>query len=80
VEVQEDTVRVQVSDTGPGVASADIARIFEPYSRVGNEGVRGTGLGLAIASMLVEQMGSQLFIESTLGDGSTFWFDLAAST
>ena len=80
VEVQEGAVRVQVSDTGPGVASADIARIFEPYSRVGNEGVRGTGLGLAIASMLVGQMGSQLFIESTLGDGSTFWFDLVVST
>ena len=80
VQPDGDTVRVEVSDTGPGIASADIARIFEPYSRVGNEEVRGTGLGLAIASMLVNQMDSELFIESTLGDGSTFWFDLAITT
>jgi signal transduction histidine kinase len=65
-----------VSDTGPGIEQADQARIFEPYARLESGSIRGTGLGLAISSMLVERMGSTIQVESVLGEGSSFCFEL----
>ncbi|MBC7368862.1 MAG: response regulator, partial [Undibacterium sp.] len=72
-------LRFSVSDTGPGIAAADLERIFEPFTQVGESArsATGTGLGLAISRSLVEHLGGQLPVESRLGWGSRFWFDLA---
>jgi signal transduction histidine kinase len=67
--------QVSVRDTGPGIAEADQARIFEEFQQVDPTSTRkkgGTGLGLAIAKRIVEMHGGALTVESTLGAGSTF--------
>jgi phosphoserine phosphatase RsbU/P len=64
---------IRVSDTGPGIADAEIAAIFEPYYRSeGTAQLPGVGLGLAISRALVEQMGGRLEVDSEVGVGSTF--------
>ncbi len=74
-----DTIRFSVSDTGPGIAAVDMARLFEPFTPVArqNTSATGTGLGLAISRSLVEKMAGQLHVESTVGWGSRFWFEVA---
>jgi PAS domain S-box-containing protein len=71
-------IRFQVEDTGIGIPSEHLEKIFLPFEQVGDSSRRaeGTGLGLAITQKIVELMGSQLFVESTPGVGSKFWFDL----
>lgn len=69
------TVGFHVSDTGIGIASGKIHKIFDSFSQAGIEITRkygGTGLGLAITKKLVEMQGGQIQVESTLGKGSTF--------
>ena len=70
------TVRVQ--DTGIGIAAADYAKLFKPFERLSpnHKGVRGTGLGLSISRELVEQLGGCLTVDSMLGFGSVFEFDV----
>lgn len=70
-----DQVRIQVSDTGHGIAKEDFAQLFEPFKRLGAEhsGVEGTGIGLSITHQLVAIMGGHIGVESTVGAGSTFW-------
>jgi PAS domain S-box-containing protein len=74
---ERDTVRFSVSDTGPGIAEADLARLFEPFTQVAKQtaSATGTGLGLAISRSLVERMGGQLHLETKAGWGSRFWFE-----
>jgi signal transduction histidine kinase len=70
---------VSVRDTGPGISSADQHRIFEEFQQVDSSSTRrkgGTGLGLAIAKRIIEMHGGRLWVESALGEGSTFWFTL----
>ncbi|WP_437840568.1 hybrid sensor histidine kinase/response regulator [Sorangium sp. So ce1153] len=64
----------RVEDTGPGIAPADLARIFEPFEQAGDERARveGAGLGLAITRRIVDQMGGRIDVESAPGEGSTF--------
>ena len=72
-------VRFSVSDTGPGIAPEDLARIFEPFTQVGQaagSAASGTGLGLAISRSLVDRMGGELHVESKPSWGSRFWFEL----
>ncbi|TAF36114.1 MAG: response regulator [Oscillatoriales cyanobacterium] len=71
-------IRFQVEDTGIGIAADELPKIFAPFEQVGNtrRHTEGTGLGLAISRQLVEIMGSELKVESTLGRGSIFWFEL----
>lgn len=71
-------LRFMVKDTGIGIPTADIERIFSLFVRVKNERFKsmGLGLGLTISSKLVELMGSKLNVTSQPGKGSTFWFDL----
>jgi signal transduction histidine kinase len=65
--------QIRVTDTGPGIAPADTAAIFEPYYRSeGTAQLPGVGLGLAISHALVQQMGGRLEVESDLGVGSSF--------
>jgi signal transduction histidine kinase len=64
---------VRVADSGPGIARAEQAAIFQPYYRSeGTASAPGVGLGLAISRALVEQMGGELDLESEPGAGSTF--------
>jgi PAS domain S-box-containing protein len=72
-------VRIRVSDEGPGIAPEHIARLFTPFDRLGAEasGVEGTGLGLVLSRQFVEAMGGVIGVESRVGEGSTFWFDIA---
>jgi len=73
-------VRVSVADTGPGIAPADQARIFEEFQQAaaGKEQGEGTGLGLALSKRLVELHGGRIWVESEPGKGSTFVFTLPA--
>ncbi|PJG59769.1 hybrid sensor histidine kinase/response regulator [Aeromonas cavernicola] len=76
---QQDTLRVSVKDTGIGIAVSDQALLFTPFSQVDNSTTRrfaGTGLGLAISQRLVQMMGGDIYLESELGKGSCFWFEL----
>ncbi len=73
------TFTVAVRDTGPGIADADQAKIFEEFQQADNSSTRqkgGTGLGLAIAKRIIEMHGGRLWVESSLGQGSTFSFTL----
>ncbi|MCW6052346.1 AAA family ATPase [Lyngbya sp. CCAP 1446/10] len=71
-------IRFQVEDTGIGIAADELPKIFAPFEQVGNSPrhTEGTGLGLAISHQLVEIMGGELKVESTLGRGSIFSFEL----
>ena len=68
-----------MSDTGPGIPAEHQARIFEQFQQVDNSNTRakgGTGLGLAIAKQIVEMHGGRIWVESTVGQGSTFQMEL----
>lgn len=70
-------VRAEVHDTGAGIASEDLPKLFKPFSQLeGSERKGGTGLGLNIVKLLVEAHGGVVGVESTPGEGSCFWFTL----
>lgn len=78
VGYQEGRIRFQVEDTGIGMAPEQLEEIFLPFQQVGdcNRKAEGTGLGLAITRQLVQLMGGEIQVKSTLGKGSIFFFDL----
>jgi signal transduction histidine kinase len=70
---------VAVSDSGPGISAADQARIFDEFQQADSSSTRtkgGTGLGLSIAKRIVEMHHGRIWVESTPGKGSTFFFTL----
>ena len=73
------TMQIGVADTGPGIAPEHLGRLFTPFDRLGAEfsEVEGAGIGLALSKRLVELMGGSLTVESTVGEGSTFFVELA---
>jgi PAS domain S-box-containing protein len=72
-------LRINIHDTGPGIPSEKIHRLFSPFDRLDAEqtGVEGTGLGLTLSKRLVEAMGGLVGVESIPGEGSTFWVEFA---
>ena len=74
-EVQDNQVRVNVIDTGKGVAEEDQSRIFERFVKV-DDFVPGTGLGLSVVESHIKNLGGSVGVESSLGVGSNFWFVL----
>ncbi|MEC1716358.1 hybrid sensor histidine kinase/response regulator [Schinkia azotoformans] len=71
---------ISIRDTGRGIASADINKVFHAFERVGdsNTEYQSVGLGLSITKQLVELQGGQIWARSTIGEGSTFSFSLPA--
>ena len=80
MESQRDEVTVRVADNGPGIPSEDIPRIFDRFYKADvsrNTEKGGTGLGLAISRRILQLHNSELFVESELGVGTTFYFTLS---
>ncbi|MDO8770346.1 MAG: ATP-binding protein [Burkholderiaceae bacterium] len=71
-------IRFEVQDTGVGIAANQLELIFKPFEQAGDlqRRVGGTGLGLAISRQFLTLMGSDVRVESRVGEGSTFWFEL----
>jgi CheY-like chemotaxis protein/anti-sigma regulatory factor (Ser/Thr protein kinase) len=77
-----DAIRISVRDTGAGLAPEQIAQLFQPFNRLGQEanGEQGTGIGLVVCKRLVELMDGIIGVESTVGEGSVFWLELKRTT
>ena len=79
VSAADESFMASVSDTGPGIPEDQQGKIFEEFQQVDDSSTRtkgGTGLGLAIAKRIIELHGGRLWVESTVGKGSTFSFSL----
>lgn len=79
--INQDFLRISVSDQGPGISVDDQASVFEPFKRFGDRvgKVQGAGIGLTISKQLVELMGGDIGFESSVGAGSTFWIEMPLS-
>jgi len=78
-EANNGSFHVSVRDTGPGISAADQARLFQEFQQADNAITRkkgGTGLGLAISKRIIEMHGGKIWVESQVGQGSTFAFTL----
>ena len=75
----ENTIQVQVSDTGQGISADDIPHLFQKFYRVDNSMTRsigGTGLGLFICRKIIELYNGRIWVSSEMGKGSTFFINL----
>ena len=73
-----DRIRVSVRDTGVGLTREQLAHLFQPFNRLGQQdgSEEGTGIGLVVSKRLVELMNGVMGMDSTVGRGSVFWFEL----
>ena len=71
-------IRISIQDTGIGLSPERLTQLFQPFNRLGQEssGVEGTGIGLVVAKQLIELMEGTIGVESTVGVGSLFWFEM----
>src|SRR5690606_8723097 len=79
VTAPDGTFLIAVSDTGPGISEADQAQIFDEFQQADSSSTKHKGwigVGLAIAKRIIEMHGGRIWVESSLGQGSTFWFSL----
>lgn len=74
----EQRLRIGVQDSGQGLTPEELAQLFQPFNRLGQKnGIEeGTGIGLVVCKQLVELMGGEIGVESTVGVGSVFWVEL----
>ncbi|MBA4177492.1 MAG: PAS domain S-box protein, partial [Leptothrix sp. (in: Bacteria)] len=77
-----DSLRIRVTDSGPGIPAGRLAELFQPFNRLGAEGgeIEGTGIGLTITRRIVELMGGTVGVASEFGVGSCFWIELPLET
>jgi signal transduction histidine kinase/response regulator RpfG family c-di-GMP phosphodiesterase len=77
-ETGDQRLRIEVADTGLGIDQEGLKKIFMPFERLGADrnAVEGTGLGLALSKRMIEAMGGTIGVESTVGAGSRFHFEL----
>jgi PAS domain S-box-containing protein len=78
VRISPERIRVSVRDTGAGLPPEMVLQLFQSFNRLGRESTaeEGTGIGLVMSKRLVEMMGGAIGVESTVGVGSVFWFEL----
>jgi signal transduction histidine kinase/CheY-like chemotaxis protein len=71
-------IRICVEDTGEGLNAEQLAQLFQPFNRLGQEAnvEEGTGIGLVVAKRLIEWMGGSIGVQSTVGTGSVFWIEM----
>ena len=78
-EIDANTLTVSIQDEGPGILAEDLPRVFDKFYRGSSRSVNrreGTGMGLAIARGIVEAQGGKIWVESSSGTGSTFFFSV----
>ena len=80
-ETATGRIRIGVENSGDGLAPEQVARLFEPFNRLGQEAMaeQGTGIGLVMSKRLVEMMGGLIGVESEVGRGCIFWIELDPS-
>jgi signal transduction histidine kinase/ActR/RegA family two-component response regulator len=80
-QVAPNRLRLSVQDTGAGLDAEQVAGLFQPFNRLGQEGgsQEGTGIGLVVTKRLVELMGGHIGVTSSPGVGSVFWIELATT-
>lgn len=73
-----ERIRISVEDTGEGLSPEKMSQLFQPFNRLGqeNQDQEGTGIGLVMTKRLIELMGGDIGLESTLGKGSIFWVEM----
>jgi len=73
--------RINIRDTGAGLSPEKLTQLFQPFNRLGQESSaeEGTGIGLVMSKQLVELMGGLIGVESSVGVGSVFWFELSSA-
>ncbi|MES2040603.1 MAG: PAS domain S-box protein [Pseudomonadota bacterium] len=78
----EGRIRISVKDAGKGLSPEQVAQLFQPFNRLGQDAgnEEGTGIGLVVTKQLVELMGGVIGVESNVGVGSVFWIELALAS
>lgn len=79
IEDEKAYIKFEIEDTGIGIKKEKLKSIFDPFIQIDNKSnkqFKGTGLGLSISSHIINSLGSEILVNSTINEGSTFYFDL----